>query len=226
MTFKVLIIGDAGVGKTSLRTQFFHNSFTSSYRATIGANFLTKHMTLPSPSFTKINDSTFESDESSTEGVSVSLCLWDTAGQERFNSLSSTFFRGSDCAILVYDMTSRESLDNLSRHAAEFRRYSGTRDPVVVVVGNKSDAVAATVSDLQQHVDRILNQLSPNERLCHFQVSAKLGGQNITDVFVQVAKSCLANSQKRQLQPFTVDNVVDLKRPGQSSDKGASSCTC
>jgi Ras-related protein Rab-7A len=81
---KVILLGDSGVGKTSLLERFITNRFSLMYKATIGADFMTKEITLE-------------------QNKVVTLQLWDTAGQERFQSLGTSFFRGADCCILVYD---------------------------------------------------------------------------------------------------------------------------
>ncbi|KAJ7266481.1 P-loop containing nucleoside triphosphate hydrolase protein, partial [Mycena haematopus] len=132
-TFKVVVIGASGVGKTSLRGQYISARFSTSYRATIGADFITK--TLPPP-------------PSSPDTEPVVLQIWDTAGQERFASLASAFFRGADAAILMYDVTAPETLYALRRWWDEFKAKAPVREEdlrggrggfCVVVVGNKID---------------------------------------------------------------------------------------
>ncbi|KIM78596.1 hypothetical protein PILCRDRAFT_50498, partial [Piloderma croceum F 1598] len=128
-TIKLVVIGDSGVGKTSLRGQYISGRFSSGYRATIGADFITK--TLPNPI-------------DHTQGASVVLQIWDTAGQERFSSLSSAFFRGADAVILMYDVSSPKSLHSLRKWWDEFKERAPVRegeeeDFCCVVVGNKVD---------------------------------------------------------------------------------------
>lgn len=89
-TLKIVLIGDGGCGKTSIRNHFLSNTFFPSYRATIGADFITK--TLPI-------------DPSKPEGEKATLQIWDTAGQERFQSLGSAFYRGADAVIIAFDVT-------------------------------------------------------------------------------------------------------------------------
>lgn len=242
MTFKVLILGDAGVGKTSLRTQFFHKSFTVSYRATIGANFLTKNILLSEDASiestgthasnqTDSNATTTAATGTVSTPISVSLCIWDTAGQERFNSLSSTFFRGSDCAILLYDMTNIASLSGLEKHYREFVKYSGTKTPLVVIVGNKSDATqerCVTPTQLDQFMHSCFPE-SVSAPLC-FEVSAKLG-HGVTRVFQHVARLCHIRSLKRDMQAFEVDDpgptgreCVDLGKRSRGPESRSCSC--
>ncbi|KAE8706833.1 Ras-related protein Rab7 [Hibiscus syriacus] len=81
---KVIVLGDSGVGKTSLMNQYIYNKFNQQYKATIGADFVTKEL--------QIDDKL------------VTLQIWDTAGQERFQSLVSAFYRGTDCCVIVFDV--------------------------------------------------------------------------------------------------------------------------
>ncbi|KAJ7478730.1 P-loop containing nucleoside triphosphate hydrolase protein, partial [Mycena galericulata] len=132
-TFKVVVIGASGVGKTSIRGQYISSRFSTSYRATIGADFITK--TLPSP---------FPSPNGVDPAEPVTLQIWDTAGQERFSSLASAFFRGADAAVLLYDVTRPETLHALSKWWAEFREKAPVEEGelpgfCVAVVGNKVD---------------------------------------------------------------------------------------
>ncbi|KZP07467.1 ras-domain-containing protein, partial [Athelia psychrophila] len=119
LTIKLVIVGDSGCGKTSLRGQYIAGRFSTGYRATIGADFITK--SLPNPL-----------DPENRTGVV--LQIWDTAGQERFSSLSSAFFRGAAShAILLW-----------TRWWNEFRERAPVRegeeeDFCCVVVGNKVD---------------------------------------------------------------------------------------
>ncbi|GAB4847684.1 hypothetical protein Ancab_026746 [Ancistrocladus abbreviatus] len=97
---KVIVLGDVGVGKTSLINQYVHKKFSYQYKATIGADFVTKELQI--------------------DGKLVSLQIWDTAGQERFQSLGAAFFRGSDCCVLVYDVNNLKSFDALQHWRDEF----------------------------------------------------------------------------------------------------------
>ncbi|KAF8237653.1 ras-domain-containing protein [Tricholoma matsutake] len=126
-TIKLVVIGASGVGKTSLRGQYISGRFSNGYRATIGADFITK--TLPRPD----NPSEL-----------VILQIWDTAGQERFSSLSSAFFRGADAAILMFDVNAPHTMEALTKWWSEFRHSAPLADEDMedfccVVVGNKTD---------------------------------------------------------------------------------------
>ncbi|KAG9219756.1 hypothetical protein CCMSSC00406_0008133 [Pleurotus cornucopiae] len=129
LTIKLVVIGASGVGKTSLRGQYISGQFSTGYRATIGADFISK--TLPHPRIA---------------GESIMLQIWDTAGQERFSSLSSAFYRGADAVILMFDVNKPETLYALRKWWSDFceRAPLGEEDMegfCCVVVGNKMDLV-------------------------------------------------------------------------------------
>lgn len=110
------------VGKTSLMQRYMTGKYTSQYRATVGADFLSTNI--------------------SHNGKSYSLQIWDTAGQERFQSIGSAFYKGSDCCVIVYDITSQKSFDNIETWKSEFIDQGGVKDPSkfpFIIIGNKSD---------------------------------------------------------------------------------------
>ena len=91
--YKLVFLGDQGVGKTSIITRFMYDSFDTAYQATIGIDFLSKTMYL--------------------EDRTVRLQLWDTAGQERFHVITKAYYKGAHGIALVYDVTDRRTLDNI-----------------------------------------------------------------------------------------------------------------
>ncbi|KAF8154974.1 P-loop containing nucleoside triphosphate hydrolase protein [Crassisporium funariophilum] len=130
-TIKLVVIGSSGVGKTSLRGKYISGRFSNGYRATIGADFITK--TLPHPT---------------NPGQSVTLQIWDTAGQERFSSLSSAFFRGADAALLMFDVNTPETMQALRKWWDDFCDRAPLADEDIndyccVVVGNKIDMIGS-----------------------------------------------------------------------------------
>ncbi|ORX51754.1 hypothetical protein BCR36DRAFT_369666 [Piromyces finnis] len=120
---KVVLIGDGGVGKTAIRVQYIHNRFTNNYKATIGADFITKEV-------------------QTEDGKRVSMQIWDTAGQERFQSLGIAYYRGADACIIVYDVTNPDSFKNVLSWEEEFINKADLKDPSTypfILVGNKTD---------------------------------------------------------------------------------------
>ncbi|KAG1724826.1 ras-domain-containing protein [Suillus paluster] len=152
-TIKLVVIGTSGVGKTSLRGQYISGRFSTGYRATIGADFITK--SLPDP-------------KNPTE--IISLQIWDTAGQERFSSLSSAFFRGADAVLLMFDVSAPETMHALTKWWAEFKQRVPISDEEVdsfccVIVGNKMDlmqpGIGVTVEEAQKFVQELVPLSAP-----------------------------------------------------------------
>ncbi|KUF84732.1 Ras-related protein Rab-7a [Phytophthora nicotianae] len=104
---KLIILGDSGVGKTSLMNQYVNQKFSNQYKATIGADFLTKEIML--------------------DDKLVTMQIWDTAGQERFQSLGVAFYRGADACVLVYDITNPKVQ---KQRAQEWCRSKNVQQPI------------------------------------------------------------------------------------------------
>ncbi|WCJ36414.1 hypothetical protein M5689_017616 [Euphorbia peplus] len=122
--FKLLLIGDSGVGKSCLLLRFADDSYLDSYISTIGVDF-------------KIR--TVEQD-----GKTIKLQIWDTAGQERFRTITSSYYRGAHGIIIVYDVTDQESFNNVKQWLNEIDRYA-SENVNKLLVGNKSDLTANKV---------------------------------------------------------------------------------
>ncbi|NP_001171837.1 ras-related protein Rab-18-like [Saccoglossus kowalevskii] len=118
-TLKILIIGESGVGKSSLLLRFTDDTFDPEQPATIGVDFKVKTL--------------------SVEGNTTKLAIWDTAGQERFRTLTPSYYRGAQGVILVYDVSNRKSFQKLDMWLNELETFSTKSDIVKMLVGNKID---------------------------------------------------------------------------------------
>lgn len=202
---KMIILGDSGVGKTSLMNQFVNKKFTSQYKATIGADFLTKEIVV--------------------DDKLVTLQIWDTAGQERFQSLGVAFYRGADCCILVYDVTSANSFRSLDSWRDEFLIQASPRDPdhfPFVVIGNKVDLDAREVTPRQAS-----QWCASKGGIPSFEASAR-EAINVEQAFYDVARSALAlELQADQYNDFP--DQIRLAADGGAAgrqDRGGESCSC
>nr|CAI5854966.1 unnamed protein product [Callosobruchus analis] len=120
-TLKILIIGESGVGKSSLLLRFVEDNFDPEQTLTIGVDFKTKRMTI--------------------DGNTVKLAIWDTAGQERFRTLTPSYYRDAQGAILVFDVSSYSSFSKLEVWLNELETYSTKGNIVKMIIGNKIDVV-------------------------------------------------------------------------------------
>ena len=117
--FKLLLVGDAGVGKSSILLRFTDDNFEEHVPSTIGVDFKVKSIR--------------------QRNKTIKLTIWDTAGQERFRTLTSSYYRGCHGIILVYDVNERSSFDSLRRWLDELELYSTTQHFAKLLVGNKID---------------------------------------------------------------------------------------
>ncbi|OAP63085.1 GTP-binding protein ypt7 [Fonsecaea erecta] len=174
---KVIILGDSGVGKTSLMNQYVNKKFSTSYKATIGADFLTKEVTV--------------------DDRIVTLQIWDTAGQERFQSLGVAFYRGADCCVLVYDVNSAKSFETLDSWRDEFLIQASPREPETfpfVVLGNKIDLGEdrRMVSQKRAHA-----YCQSRGQMPYFETSAK-ESINVEQAFEVIARNALAQEESEE----------------------------
>jgi Ras-related protein Rab-7A len=166
---KVVVLGDAGVGKTSLVKQYVEGTFDESYKPTIGADFLTKDITLPKLGQQKLQ-------------------IWDTAGQERFRSMAKSFYRGADACVLVYDIYDVKTFQNLDMWKKEFLDSlsldSSAGDFPFVVLGNKADKVDC--GDDMVTKSRAEAWCKAQSNISLFETSA-LSKQNLNEAFDTIA---------------------------------------
>mmetsp|Transcript_73826 Transcript_73826/g.102541 ORF Transcript_73826/g.102541 Transcript_73826/m.102541 type:complete len:144 (+) Transcript_73826:30-461(+) len=116
--FKMLLIGNSGVGKSCLLLRYAENSFNENFFNTIGVDFKLKTIRL--------------------EDQTIKLQIWDTAGQERFRTLTASYYRGAQGIIIVYDVTDRETFENVRTWINEIEKYSQA-NVCKILVGNKCD---------------------------------------------------------------------------------------
>lgn len=191
--FKLLIIGDSGVGKSSLLLRFADNTFSGSYITTIGVDFKIRTVEI--------------------EGERVKLQIWDTAGQERFRTITSTYYRGTHGVIVVYDVTSGDSFANVKRWLHEIEQNCDVVNRILV--GNKNDAPDRKVvltEDAQRFADQMGIKL--------FETSAK-DNINVEEMFMAITKLVLkTKKERRERQAIQNNDTVNLRKgPKQNKRK-------
>ena len=159
--YKVVFLGDQSVGKTSIIHRFIYDSFEDNYQATIGIDFMSHKMYI--------------------EDKVIILNLWDTAGQERFKSLIPSYIKDAAVAIVIFDITSRQSFQSVEKWIEDAWNLRED-DVLLVLAGNKTDRV-----DQRQVSTQEAESYAESKGLMYFEVSAK-EGINITEMFNEVAK--------------------------------------
>ncbi|XP_057679344.1 ras-related protein Rab-9A-like [Corythoichthys intestinalis] len=196
--FKVILLGDGGVGKSSLMNRFVTNKFDSHLFHTIGVEFLNKELEV--------------------DGQSITLQIWDTAGQERFRSLRTPFYRGSDCCLLTFSVDDALSFRNLANWKKEFTYYADLKEPNVfpfVVLGNKLDVDKRQVSG--EDAQRWCHD---NGGLAYFETSAK-DAINVASAFEEAVRLILTQDDRDDHLIHT--NTVDLSSKSCSDSSCCSS---
>ena len=157
--FKVVLIGDSGVGKSNLLSRFTRNEFNLESKSTIGVEFATRSITV--------------------DGKTIKSQIWDTAGQERYRAITSAYYRGAVGALLVYDISKQVTFENVERWLNELRDHADS-NIVIMLVGNKSD-----LRHLRAVSTEEASQFAEKHGLSFIETSA-LESTNVEEAFQQI----------------------------------------
>ncbi|XP_003729379.1 ras-related protein Rab-9A-like [Strongylocentrotus purpuratus] len=201
MLLKVVILGDGGVGKSSLMNRFVSNKFEQESFHTIGVEFLNKDIVV--------------------EGETFTVQIWDTAGQERFKSLRTPFYRGSDCCMLTYGVDDRQSFHNLTMWKKEFLYYADIADGEnfpFVLLGNKVDVE----SDKRQvGVDEAKQWCADNGNVPYYETSAKTA-VNVEEAFIAAVRRVVELDRKNDVKDDV--NPINLNQKPSTVHKKSDCC--
>ena len=187
--FKILTIGESGVGKTCILRRFVENKFLKNHLATIGIDFKTKTL--------NINDQ------------EIKLKIWDTAGQERFRNITNQYYKGADGIVLVFDVTDEASFEKIKDWMDQILSNTNKDEICLVLLGNKCDVEAATRSIKPEQGKELANELNIN----YFETSA-LSGYNIKEAFEKLTIDIM---KKKKIGSGNNDNI-DLKKNKKKKD--------
>ena len=190
--FKFIVIGASGVGKTSLLSRLIDGQFSPENQSTIGVEYLSTVIEV--------------------DGNPVKLQIWDTAGQEKFRSIAKSYFRHAVGVIMVYDITNRQSFDDLSFWLNDVHTLC---DPnaAVTLIGNKLDLASSRAVTTSE-----ATAFANTHQLIYLETSAR-GGDNVQEAFYRATKSVYERAENGQLQTKT---AATAPKPSQQSSGGCS----
>ncbi|KAA8499801.1 Ras-related protein Rab-11B [Porphyridium purpureum] len=205
--FKVVLIGDSGVGKSNLLSRFTRNEFNLESKSTIGVEFATRSIQV--------------------DGKIVKAQIWDTAGQERYRAITSAYYRGAVGALLVYDISKKGTFENVSRWLKELKDHADA-NIVIMLVGNKSDL---------QHLRAVTTEegtkFSAGNSLSFIETSA-LDATNVNEAFTRILTEIYRIVSKKTLEknsnaPAMSNNsfeTIVIQNPTDEPAKSKSSKCC
>jgi len=200
LLFKFILIGNTGTGKSCILHRFTERKFKPSSAHTIGVEFGTKLINIG--------------------GKNIRLQIWDTAGQERYRAVTKNYYRGAVGGLLVYDITSRETYNQLQHWLTDARTLANN-NCAIVVVGNKADLKE------QREVTHVEACRFAQENDLIFLETSALSGEGVDEAFMQCARKILAGIESGNVQ---VDGAAKTSSDVGKSDVGDtaanSSCRC
>lgn len=202
--FKIILIGDSNTGKTSILNRYVYNKFEERYICTIGVDFMMKQIQLKDNSIIKLQ-------------------LWDTAGMERYKKITSTYYRGAQGAVVVFDISNRNSFESVSKWVDDFKQYSNPQyHQIIFIVGNKADLVdkrEVTMQEIEEFIEM-------NEGFVYVETSAK-SGEGICKVFEEFAEGLVGKVKGMEggdARDGEVGRGICLNTKGGGDEEGKRAC--
>ncbi|XP_007453607.1 PREDICTED: ras-related protein Rab-26 [Lipotes vexillifer] len=194
VAFKVMLVGDSGVGKTCLLVRFKDGAFLAgTFISTVGIDFRNKVLDV--------------------DGMKVKLQIWDTAGQERFRSVTHAYYRDAHALLLLYDVTNKASFDSIQAWLTEIQEYA-QHDVVLMLLGNKVDSAQERVVKREDG-----EKLAKEYGLPFMETSAKMG-LNVDLAFMAIAKELKQRCMKAPSEPrFQLHDYIKREGRGASCCK-------
>ena len=195
LLYKIIIIGDAAVGKSNILTRYIKNEFCQNQKSTVGVELGIK--------FIKI------------KGVNAKIQIWDTAGQERYRSITSAYYKGAKGALIVYDITRKATFNNIDKWISDLK-LNGDKDICIVILGNKSD-----LNDKREITTEEGIKKSEQFKTAFLETSA-LNGDNIGKAFEELIQQIIQNNKNYFIDTDKkeMDKGINLDEAEKNDNKG------
>ena len=200
MIFKIVLIGDTSVGKTNMLSRYISNEYNPNSQSTIGVELSTKNYI-------------FDNNE-------VKVQIWDTAGQEKYRSITSSYYKGAQGCLLVYDITRKETFDNIDKWFSELKNSSNS-DITAILIGNKCDLSnerKVTTEEAQKKA-KLLNMA--------FMETSALDGSNIDKAFSELVNNVYQKNKQNfnnEIKVILEDKGEEINQQGTEEKKKNSNC--
>lgn len=195
LLFKLLLIGDSGVGKTSILFRFSDDAFTPTFISTIGIDFKIKTIEL--------------------RGKKIKLQIWDTAGQERFHTITTSYYRGAMGIMLVYDITNSKSFDNIQKWLRNIDEHAN-EDVEKMILGNKCDMEDRRI------ISRERGEAVAKQHGIRFMETSACSNINVEKAFLDLAKAILDNQTDQERRDS--QDKVNIARSEQKNTLTSRCC--
>lgn len=187
--FKIIIIGDSGIGKSAILFRFADDAYNESYISTIGVDFKIKTILI--------------------NGKIIKLQIWDTAGQERFRTITTSYYRGSHMIFLCYDITDRQTFLNVEEWIKEIKKYAN-HNVKVILCGTKSDLKIKRQISYEEG-----KSLAEKNNFGFYETSAK-NDVGVTELFEKTSSELLTEftkelNEKNNIRKKTTQNTIGIK---------------
>ena len=195
LIFKIVLIGDSGVGKTNILSRYINNEFSLATQSTVGVEFGSKII--------------------KKNGKVIKLQIWDTAGQERYKSITSAYYKGSKGAFVVYDITRKTTYDNIDKWIGELKT-NGSEDVLIMLVGNKSD-----LEDKREVITEEVEKKAQEQKLAFCETSA-LNGKNVEYAFENLINEILKKVEKDKIneaKQLSESKVITLETADKNQNE-------
>ena len=196
LLYKIIIIGDAAVGKSNILTKYSKNEFSENTKSTVGVELGVKYIKV--------------------KGVNAKIQIWDTAGQERYRSITSSYYKGSHGCFIVYDITNESSFDNVEKWYEYVQKEAG-KNISIILVGNKCDL------ENERKITKEKGQEKAKNLKCAFFETSALSGVNISEIFEELTNNIyestggVKNEDEFDIEFENDNKVVNLNKNEKKS---------